>query len=147
VHFGDAIDIGIRNLDGDVGFFLQPVQDVQAAPATIAAQAVGRIGDMLQFFQHKAWHDECAADKASLADVGNAAIDDGAGVQQNLVRDFAILFAPTGSEDQVAAVAAVLAAFPIFLLAAFACAVFTVTLFALGGAALASSPEAAEEMP
>src|SRR5579884_3502912 len=84
IHVADTLDLGINNLDGHGGIFLQAIEDLQAAPAPIAAHRIGGIGDALEFVQHKARDDQSARDEAGLADVGDASIDDRAGVEQDL---------------------------------------------------------------
>src|SRR5579883_1026203 len=101
---------------------------------------------MLQFFQYKARNHQRAVNEAGLADVGDTAIDDSAGVQQNLIGDFAILFRPAFAVVAFAAIAAVFGLFKVAAVAFASIAVVAFALLALGGAALAHGPEAAEEM-
>src|SRR5882672_4647811 len=84
INVSNAFDIGINNLNGDSGIFLQAIEDLQTTAATIAAHSISGIGDALKLIQNEAWNNQCAEDKASLADIGDATIDDRAGIEQNL---------------------------------------------------------------
>src|SRR5436190_3761834 len=77
-HFG-KVDVG----DGDVdaGHLLDLLEDVEAAAAAVALQRVGGIGDQLQLLEHELRDHERAVEKAGLAHVGDAAVDDDAGVE------------------------------------------------------------------
>ncbi len=66
-------------MDGGVG--LHALQHVEAAAAALALGGVGGVGHHLQLAQHELGHDDVAVDEARLGDVGNAAVDDDAGVQ------------------------------------------------------------------
>ena len=73
------VDVGDH--DVDAGHLLDLLQDVEPAAAAVAFQRVGGIGDELQLLQHELRDDERAVEKAGLADVGDAAVDDDAGVE------------------------------------------------------------------
>ena len=73
------VDVGDH--DVDAGHLLDLLQDVEAAAAAVALQRVGRVGDELQFLQHELRDDQRAVEEAGLADVGDAAVDDDAGVE------------------------------------------------------------------
>ena len=45
VDFADLGEVGFGNRDFDTGVLLEPLEDVQAAPAAVALQRVGRVGD------------------------------------------------------------------------------------------------------
>ena len=65
------------------GDSLQPLEHIQATASTRAPHAIGGVGDVLQFFEDEARHDQRAGDEAGLADVGDAPVDDRAGIYQN----------------------------------------------------------------
>ena len=71
---------------------LDALQDVEAAAAAIALQGVGGIGHQLQFAQHELRDHDDAVEEAGFGDVGDAAVDDDAGVE-DLVALLALLFA------------------------------------------------------
>ena len=73
------VDVGDR--DVDAGHLLDLLQDVEPAPAAVALQRVGGVGDELQLLEHELRDDERAVEEAGLADVGNPAVDDHAGVE------------------------------------------------------------------
>src|SRR5206468_6695078 len=55
---------------------------VQPAPAAVALQLVGAVGDALQFLQDEPRHNHLAVDVARITDIGNPAVDDDTGVQR-----------------------------------------------------------------
>ena len=59
---------------------LEHGQDLEAAPAAVRCAASRVVGDVLQLAEHEARHDQRAAQEAGGDDVGDAAVDDGAGV-------------------------------------------------------------------
>ena len=72
------------DLDGGQRFLLQAAEDVQAATAAVAAQAVGRIGDVAELVEDEAGDDQRPHDEAGLGDVGYPSVDDGAGIQRDV---------------------------------------------------------------
>ncbi len=64
---------------------LQAGQHFQAAPAAGADDRVVGIGDLLQLVQDEAGHDQHAFDEIGLDQVGDAAVNNNAGVQQQEV--------------------------------------------------------------
>ena len=92
VDFADGGKIVFHNLNLQVGDFLQALQDVEAAPPAIALQGVSGVGDELQFAQHELRGDDNAVEEAGLGNVGNAPVNDDAGVE-NLVAFLALLLA------------------------------------------------------
>ena len=60
---------------------LHALQHIQAAAAALALGAVGRVGHYLQLAQHELRNHEHAVDKSRFGDVGDAAVDDHAGIQ------------------------------------------------------------------
>jgi hypothetical protein len=50
------------------------------ARRAVAAHGICRVGDMLEFVEDKTGNDQGAVDKARLADIGDAPVDDSAGV-------------------------------------------------------------------
>jgi hypothetical protein len=65
---------------------LNALQDFEATAAALAAQAVRGVGDSLQFVQDELRYQQGAIEKVGFADVGNAAVDENAGVQEFAVR-------------------------------------------------------------
>ena len=57
------------------------VEDVQAAPAALALQPVGRIGHELELLEDELGNDERPLDEPRVAEVGDAAVDDDARVE------------------------------------------------------------------
>ena len=71
---------------------LDALQNVEAAAAAVALHGVGRIGHQLQFAQHELRNHDHAIQKAGFGNVGDAAVDDDAGVQ-DFVAAFGLLLA------------------------------------------------------
>ena len=65
----------------DSRHFLNPLKNVEAPPAAVAFQRVGRIGYLLQFTQDEMGYNENSVQKSSFTDIGNPSIDDDTGVQ------------------------------------------------------------------
>src|SRR5579859_2914083 len=116
VHLVNRFGIGVADLDRNGRFFLEPLQDLQAAPATLAAHTVGGIGDMLQLFEDEARHNQRANDESGLANIGDAAIYDGAGIHENTVTCASIL-ASSEAVAQAAVIFALLVPVGVALLA------------------------------
>jgi hypothetical protein len=79
------------------GVLLKLRKHLHTAPAALAAQSVGRVGDVLQFIQDEARNQQRAKQKAGLGDVGDAPIDDHAGIQQDgatVIGRFPVSIAP-----------------------------------------------------
>ena len=74
------------------GHFLQALQNVEAAASAVALQRVGGIGDQLQFAQHELRGHDNAVEEPGLGNVGDAAVDNDAGVE-DLVTLLALLLA------------------------------------------------------
>ncbi len=81
VHLADRREIIRHNLHLDLLVRLHPLQHVESAAAALPLRAVGRVGDHLQFAEHKLRNDEHAIDKPGLGDIGDAAVDDDARIQ------------------------------------------------------------------
>src|ERR1035441_3161007 len=92
VNFADGRKIVFHDLNGEGGDFLQALQDVEAAAAAITLQRVGGISDELQLAQHELRRHDDAVEEAGLSNVGDAPVDDDAGVE-NFVAFFAGLLA------------------------------------------------------
>ena len=84
IDLADLRKIDVRDHHLDAGHLLNLLEDVEPAAAAVALERIGRIGDELQLLQHELRDDERAVDEAGLADVGDAAVDDHARVE-NLV--------------------------------------------------------------
>src|SRR5262245_46975380 len=77
-------EIGFVNLHVEVAVFLDALKDVQSSPATVALGGIGRVGDLLQLAQDELRDENRAAHKTGLGDVGDAPVNNHAGVE-NLV--------------------------------------------------------------
>ncbi len=65
--------------------FLNALQHVEPAPAAIALHRIGRIGHHLQLVQHELRDHQNAVEKTGIGDIGDAAVDDDAGVEDLLI--------------------------------------------------------------
>jgi hypothetical protein len=81
VHFAHVRKILFYNLHVEMRHFLHPLQNVQPAAAAVALHGIGRIGHQLQLAQHELRNHQHAIEKAGLGDIGDAPIDDHAGIE------------------------------------------------------------------
>ncbi len=65
-------------------FLLHPGEDLEAAPAAVAAERVGAVGDVLELFEDELRHDERPVDEPGLDDLGDPAVDDRARVDDDV---------------------------------------------------------------
>src|ERR1019366_1122991 len=87
INFRFFREVAIVDLDFIARVALDAIEHLQTAAAPGALNGVVGIGDLLELLQHKAWHDDQPLDKIRLDQVGNAAIHDDAGIeQQEIVR-------------------------------------------------------------
>ena len=85
VHLADVGEIDVRHGDVDAAHLLDLLEDIETAAAAVALHGVRRIGDELQFLQDELRDDQRAVEKAGLADVGDAAVDDHARIEDPVV--------------------------------------------------------------
>src|ERR1700735_3494118 len=81
VHFRNGGEIVFKNRHVQLRHLLDTLQDVQAAAAAIALERIGRIGHQLQFAQYKLRDHQCAVQEPGFDDVGNAPVDNYAGIK------------------------------------------------------------------
>src|SRR5580693_5149245 len=92
IHFADGGEIVFHDLDLQRGHLLQALQNVKAAAAAVALQRVGGIGHELQLAQHELRSNDDPVEEAGFGNVGDAAVNDDAGVE-NFVTFLALLLA------------------------------------------------------
>src|SRR5581483_3525146 len=92
VHFADGGKVVFDDLHLQGRYFLQALQDVQTAAAAIPLERVGGVSHQLQLPQHKLRDHQRAVEKARLGNIGDAAVNDHAGIE-NLITPFELLFA------------------------------------------------------
>ena len=82
--------IVFHDLHVQMRHFLDALQNVQAAAAAVALHRIGRIGHQLQFPQHELRNHQHAVQKAGFGDIGDAAVDNHAGIEnlEGLLDDF-----------------------------------------------------------
>src|ERR1700689_4275780 len=71
----------LDNLYGEQWMGLHLLQNIQPAPAALPPGAVGGVGYDLQLAQHELWNHQRSFQKTGLHHIGDAAIDNGAGVK------------------------------------------------------------------
>src|SRR5437764_5925697 len=98
VHVVHVVRIDVHYVDRRLRFLAHPVEHIQAPTSTVAAQRIGRVGNVAQLVEHKARDHHFAHDEARGADVGDAAIDDRARIDQDL-RAVAILGVLVNARD------------------------------------------------
>ena len=84
VDLGDVGDVVLDDLDRRPRLLLHPVEDLEAAPAAVAAQRVRAVGDVLELVEDEPRDDERAVDEARFDDLGDPAVDDRAGVDDDV---------------------------------------------------------------
>ena len=92
IHFAHGGEVVFHDLNLQGSDLLQALQDVETAASAVALERVGRIGHQLQFAQHELRGDDDAIEEAGFGDVGDAAVDDDAGIE-NLVALLALFLA------------------------------------------------------
>ena len=85
VHFLFLGKIAVVDADFDVGVALDAIEHFESAPAAGAFDGIGGIGDLLEFPEHKARHDDQAFEEMGFNQVGDAPVNDDAGVEQQQV--------------------------------------------------------------
>ena len=81
VDLADLGEVDVGDRDVDARHLLDLLEDVEPAAAAVALHRVGGVGDELQLLQHELRDHERAVEKPGLAHVGDAAVDDHAGVE------------------------------------------------------------------
>ena len=76
IDFANRRKVVLEELHCDSRHFLNPLKNVEAPPAAVAFQRVGRIGYLLQFTQDEMGYDENSVQKSSFTDIGNPSIDE-----------------------------------------------------------------------
>ena len=85
IHFAHLREIFVHDLHFQMRHFLNALQDIEAAPAAIALHGIGRIGHHLKLVQNELRDHQDAVEKAGIGDIGDAAVDDDAGIENLLV--------------------------------------------------------------
>ena len=62
---------------------MHALETVEGVAAAVALERVGGVREALQFIEHETRDDEGSAEKAGGADVGEAAFDDDAGIDDD----------------------------------------------------------------
>ena len=68
---------------GTVGILAELAQHLQAPAAPLPPEGVAGVGDVPQLVQDEAGDDQGALEEARLSHVGDAPVDDGAGVHED----------------------------------------------------------------
>ena len=74
-HLAQLGQVAVVHLQIDLGVRLHPLEHVQPAPAAVALQLVGAIGDGLQLLKDETRHDELGVDEPRFTHIGNSAIN------------------------------------------------------------------------
>src|SRR5262249_39219950 len=81
VYFAHVRKIGFVNLHVERAVFLNALENIKTAPPPVAFGGIRRIGDLLQFAQDELRDENRAAHKTGFGDVGDAPVNDHAGVE------------------------------------------------------------------
>ena len=84
IDLGDVGDVVLDDLDGRRRLLLHPGQDLQAAPSAVASERVRAVGDVLELVEHEPRDHERPVDEPGLDDLGDPAVDDRAGVDDDV---------------------------------------------------------------
>ena len=83
VHLGLGRHRVLDDLDRGPRLLLHPGEDLEAAPAAVAAQRVRAVGDVLELIEDEPRDHERAVDEPGLDDLGDPSIDDRARVDDD----------------------------------------------------------------
>ena len=78
----DGGEIFLENAEIEPGHFLQALKNFESAASALALERVGGIGNELELVEDKARDAEGAVEEMCFANVGDAAVDERAGVEQ-----------------------------------------------------------------
>ena len=81
IDLADRRKVVGHNLHLHDGVRLHALQHVEAAASALPFRAVGGVGHDLQLAQHELRHHHHAVDKSGLGDIGDAPVDNHAGVE------------------------------------------------------------------
>jgi len=82
IDSGDRRKIVLENAEIEPGHFLHALKNFESATAALALEGVGRVGDELELVEDEARNAEGAVEEMCFANVGDAAVDERAGVEQ-----------------------------------------------------------------
>jgi hypothetical protein len=68
-----------------MGHFLNTLEDVETAAAAIPLHGIGRVGHHLEFVQNELRNYQNAVEETGIGDIGDAAVDDDAGIEDLLI--------------------------------------------------------------
>ena len=100
VHFLFLGKIAIVNAHFDVGVALDTIEHFESAAAAGAFDGVTGIGDLLEFSEHKTRHDDQAFEEMGLNQIGDAPINDDAGIEQQQVVRLVLRREPDERNDE-----------------------------------------------
>src|SRR5262249_38103680 len=86
VHVAQLGQVRLVHLQLHPGVGLHPLEDVQPAPPAVALDLVRAVGDALQLLQHETGDDQLGVDDPRFTDIGNPAVNNYAGVQNQRPR-------------------------------------------------------------
>ena len=87
INFAHVREIGLADYDLVAALlFLEPLEDVQAAPSPVALYRIGAVGYLLKLAQDELRDDQRPGQKARLGDIGHAAVDYHGRVEYERVR-------------------------------------------------------------
>ena len=100
VHFSLIREVAVVNFDFIGGAFLDTAEYFETAASTSALNGVLGVGDLLEFFQDKARDDDDAFEEIGFDEVGDAAIDDDTGIEQEKIVGFILFCEPNVRDDE-----------------------------------------------
>ena len=101
IHFRLFTKIRFVDFDFFAGASLDAAEHFQTTPAASTTDRVGGIRDKLKLFQHEARHHYGPFQEVSLDQLGDASVNDGAGVEHEEIFGLALRREPNEGDDQV----------------------------------------------
>src|SRR4051812_19122475 len=81
IYFANCRIVVFDKLDRDTRHLLNLLKNIQATPPAIALQGIGGICNLLKLAKHKMGNNQNSIEEARLANVGDTAVDDDAGIE------------------------------------------------------------------
>ena len=81
VDFGNVGEVVFEDPHVQLGHLLNALEDVESTAPAVSFEGVGGIGNHLQFTQDELRNDQGSVEEAGFDDVGDASVDDHAGIE------------------------------------------------------------------
>src|SRR5581483_1658784 len=85
IDFANLGKVFEHNLHFDIRHLLNALEDIEAAATAVALHGITRVRHHLQLVKNELRDDENAVEKTGFGDIGDAAVDDDAGIEDFVV--------------------------------------------------------------